>query len=84
MLPPGGIAVPSAIKQGDAQSVKVTVERGRDAKGWVSLTIKPPEMGEVTYACVCDKFFPVVTPYRTKKGETLILAVMAKPCTAKK
>ena len=68
----------------DKQELKVKVERPKDENGRVSLTIKPPELGEITYACTCDKFFPVVTPYRTKKGETLIIAVMAKPCTAKK
>ncbi|HJZ57843.1 MAG TPA: hypothetical protein VKE74_22980 [Gemmataceae bacterium] len=68
----------------DKQELKVKVERSKDENGRVSLTIRPPELGEVTYACTCDKFFPVVTPYRTKKGETLIIAVMAKPCTTKK
>jgi hypothetical protein len=68
----------------EKQELKVTVDKARDAAGKVMLTVKAPELGEATYSCVCDKFFPVVTPYRTKKGETLILAVMAKPCTAKK
>jgi len=68
----------------EKQELKVKVEKGRDAEGRVRLSIKAPGLGEASYSCVCDKFFPVVTPYRTKKGETLIIAVMAKPCTAKK
>jgi hypothetical protein len=68
----------------DKQELKVKVEKPKDDNGRVSLTIKPPELGEVTYACTCEKFFPVVTPYKTKTGEVLIVAVMAKPCVAKK
>ncbi len=64
--------------------LKVKVERPKDADGRISLTVKPPGTGEVTYACACDKFFPVVTPYKTAGGETLIVAVMAKPCAGKK
>ena len=30
------------------------------------------------------QFFPVVTPHKTKVGETLIVAVMTKPYTQKK
>jgi hypothetical protein len=66
----------------DKQELKVKVEKPKDDNGRVSLTIKPPELGEVTYACSCEKFFPVVTPYRTATGGVLIVAVMAKPCTA--
>ncbi len=68
----------------DKQELKVKVERPKDGAGKVALTIKPPELGEVTYACTCERFFPVVTPYKTAKGETLIVAVMAKPCTPEK
>ncbi len=68
----------------DKQVLKVTVDRSRDKDGRISLTLDPPGMDAVTYACACDKFFPVVTPHRTKSGEQLIIAVMAKPCTAKK
>jgi hypothetical protein len=68
----------------DKQELKVTVERPRDENDQVGLTIKPPKLGEITYKCVCNKFFPVVTPHETKGGETLIIVVMAKPCTQKK
>lgn len=68
----------------DKQELKVKVEKPKDENGRVGLTIKPPELGEITYTCACEKFFPIVTPYKTKAGETLIIAVMAKPCTQKK
>jgi len=68
----------------DKQELKVTVTRSKDANGRICLTIKPPGLENVTYGCACDKFFPVVTPHRTKSGEVLILAVMAKPCNAGK
>ena len=64
------------------QPISAVVTNAQTALRW--LRTQSPELGEVTYACACDKFFPVVTPYRTKKGETLIVTVMAKPCTMKK
>jgi hypothetical protein len=74
----------TTFKLVDKQELKVKVEKPKDDNGRVGLTIKPPDLGEVTYACSCEKFFPVVTPYKTKTGEVLIIAVMAKPCVAKK
>ncbi|MGL6096505.1 MAG: hypothetical protein ACRC7O_11995, partial [Fimbriiglobus sp.] len=65
----------------EKQSLKVTVERPKGADGRVGLTIAPPGLGEITYSCACSKFFPVVTPFKTKAGDVMILAVMAKPCT---
>lgn len=67
----------------DKQKLKVTIERPRDAEGRIGLTISPPGLGDITYCCSCSKFFPVVTPHKTEKGETLIVAIMAKPCPGK-
>src|SRR6266545_775257 len=61
----------------DKQELKVKIEKSKDENGRVGLTVKPPELGEITYTCACEKFFPIVTPYKTKIGETLIIAVMA-------
>ena len=74
----------AAINLTDKQVLKLTVDQSKDKDGRISLTLNPPGMDAVTYACACDKFFPVVTPHRTKSGEQLIIAIMAKPCTAKK
>jgi hypothetical protein len=65
----------------DKQELKVTVTRQKDANGRIALTLKAPELEKITYGCACDRFFPIATPYRTKNGEVLIIAVMAKPCT---
>jgi hypothetical protein len=80
-IPVGGS---ETINLTDKQTMKVAVNRAKDADGRVTLTLNPPGMDAVNYACACDKFFPVVTPHRTKSGEQLLIAVMAKPCTAKK
>jgi hypothetical protein len=74
----------ATINLTDKQVLKVKVEQSRDENGRITLTLNPPGMDAVNYACACDKFFPVVTPHRTRSGEQLIIAVMAKPCTAKK
>ena len=65
----------------DEQVLKVTVEKPKDGNGQIWLMMKPPGLEKIKYGCACDKFFPVVTPYQTKAGEVLIVAVMAKPCT---
>lgn len=80
-VPVGGSAT---INLTDKQTLKVKVNRAKDEEGRITLTLDPPGMDAVNYACACDKFFPVVTPHRTKSGEQLLIAVMAKPCTAKK
>lgn len=68
----------------DRQKLRVKVDRPRDENDRVGLSIRPPGLGEVTYTCTCDRYFPVVTPHRTREGETLIVAVMARPCMLKK
>jgi hypothetical protein len=66
----------------DNQELTVRVEKSRDVNSRIRLTIKPPGIEKITYGCVCDKFFPIVTPHRTKAGDVLIVVIMAKPCTA--
>lgn len=63
----------------DKQELKVRVEAGQDENGRVTLTIKAPEVGELSYACKCERYFPLVTGYQTAKGEHLVIAVMGKP-----
>jgi hypothetical protein len=74
----------ATINLTDKQVLTVKVNQSRDENGRVTMTLDPPGMDSVNYACACDKFFPVVTPHRTKCGDQLIIAVMAKPCQAKK
>lgn len=65
----------------DKEELKITVTRPKGEDGRIALTLKAPGLEKFVYGCVCDKFFPIATPYRTAKGEVLIIAVMAKPCT---
>jgi hypothetical protein len=66
---------------GDA--VEVTVNKERDEKGRVTLTIKAPKLEPIKYECACDKYFSVATQQFVGQGkdqEQLFVAVMAKPC----
>ncbi len=67
----------------DKQQITLTIEKPKDKAGRVGLKIKPPGLDEICYTCACEKFFPIVTPHKTKAGEVLIIAIMAKPCTGK-
>ncbi|HEV3145870.1 MAG TPA: hypothetical protein VGZ47_18415 [Gemmataceae bacterium] len=80
-----------SIKIGDKATFPLVDEKEvvvilteRDPKdGRVTVTIKPPTVGDITYICCCGKFFPVITRYVTKADERLIVAVMVKPCHKK-
>jgi len=65
------------------QKVGVTVEHGADEKNRVQVKVAPPGMGEITYDTCCGKFLPIVTEFRTKDKELLIIAVCIKPCHEK-
>jgi hypothetical protein len=65
------------------QTAAVTVKQGADKDDRVQLKVAPPQMGEITYDTCCGKFLPIVTPYRTRSGELLILAVRVQPCNCK-
>jgi hypothetical protein len=62
------------------QKVGVTVQQGADEKNRVQVKVAPPGMGEITYDTCCGKFLPIVTEFRTKDKELLIIAVCIKPC----
>lgn len=64
----------------EKQVVEMTIKHGADKDNRVSLKVKPPSMSSLDYQSVCGKFLPIVTPYKTKKGETLILAIRVQPC----
>lgn len=67
----------------DAQKVGVTVLQGADEKNRVQVKVAPPGMGEITYDTCCGKFLPIVTEFRTKDKELLIIAVCIRPCHEK-
>lgn len=62
------------------QKARVVVQRGADKNDRVRLKVAPPQMGEITYSTPCGKFLPIVTPFRTRANELLILAVRVQPC----
>lgn len=67
--------------------VEVTVNKERNDKGRVMLTIKPPGLDQITYECACDRFFSVATQHYVEKDkdrQQLFIAIMAKPCAGKK
>jgi hypothetical protein len=71
----------------DKEVIEVTVNKERNEEGRITLTIKPPKLDQITYACACNKYFSVATQYYVGKGkdrEQLFIAVMASPCGPKK
>lgn len=77
-LKPVAIGQTGHFTQVEKQEVAVTVDQGADKDGKVKLTVKPPQVGEITLNIVFGKYFPVVTRFRTKNKERLIIAVMVK------
>ena len=65
------------------QKASVTVKQGANETNRVEVKIAPPRMGEITYDTCCGKFLPIVTPFRTKNNDLLILAVHVQPCHEK-
>ena len=64
----------------EKKMVEMVIKHGADKDNRVSLAVKPPSMSELEYQTVCGKFLPIVTPYKTKDGERLILAIRVQPC----
>lgn len=50
-----------------------------DSKKRVTIEVKPPLVKAITYSTCYDKFFPIITSYRSDSGERLIIAIMVKP-----
>lgn len=65
------------------QCLHVVVEKKGDEEGRIQMKITPPQMGDITYTTTCGKYFPVMTPYRNKDGELLIIGVRIQPCNGK-
>jgi hypothetical protein len=64
----------------DQKIARVIVKRAADENNRVELAIKAPGQVGFVYQSVCGKFLPIITPYQTKSGERLILAVRVQPC----
>jgi hypothetical protein len=59
---------------------ELLVKHGADKDNKISLRVKPPMMSELEYQTVCGKFLPIVTPCKTDKKQTVILAIRVEPC----
>lgn len=77
------IGMKSTFEVVGGQKVGVTVEHGANEKDRVQVKVAPPGMGEITYDTCCGKFLPIVTEFRTKDKELLIIAVCIRPCHEK-
>ncbi len=66
----------------DNKVMKICVNKQLNEDGKMILTIHPPTLGQITYSCKCEKYFPIITTYKTKSDQQqiLILAIMAKKC----
>lgn len=63
----------------EGKKATVSLRQGPDGEGRVSLTIAPPEQGEIALRTVTGKFLPIVTRHQTKARERVILAVRVEP-----
>jgi hypothetical protein len=65
----------------DGKTVCVHAEkRCEKDKSRVCLKVEAPTLGAITYQTCCGKFLPLVTRYKNKDGELLIIAVRVKSC----
>jgi hypothetical protein len=64
----------------DQKEAEVVVQEGPDKANWVGLAVTAPGQGEITYSVVCGKYLPIMTGYKTKNNDRLLLAIMVKPC----
>jgi hypothetical protein len=67
----------------DGQQASITVQKAADKMDRVRLKVAPPMMGEITYSTPCGKFLPIITPFRTKNNDLLIIAIRVQPCQGK-
>jgi hypothetical protein len=78
-----GISVSDKFDLVEGQVVTITVEQGANKDNKNRLKISPPTLGDITYCTTCGKFLPIITEYKTKDGEVLILAIRVQPCREK-
>jgi hypothetical protein len=79
------VALNSAVKFTlvEDQVVTINVERGADKDNKNTIKVLPPTLGEITYYTSCGKFLPIITEYKTKDGEVLIIGIRVQPCKDK-
>src|SRR5262249_60889862 len=66
----------------DKTEATVTLKE-RDESGCVTVLVKVPTFGELSYSCCCGKYVPLLTRYETKDKKKLVVAVMVQACKKK-
>lgn len=66
------------------QKTTINVQAAADRMDRIRLEVGPPSMGKVTYSTPCGKFLPILTPFVTRKGERLLIAIRVQPCSGVK
>ena len=67
----------------EGKTTTITIQQAADKMDRIRLEVGPPKMGKITYSTPCGKFLPILTPYRTKANETLLIAIRVQPCNGK-
>lgn len=76
------IGASKEIDLGDDKKFTITLIQKKDSDK-VTLRLRPPVGGEISYTCSCGAYVPVCTGLTNANGDRIIVAVMAKPCIIK-
>jgi hypothetical protein len=77
------VGVRDNFKLVEDEVASVLILQTADKDNRIQLKVAPPKMGEITYLTACGKFLPIMTPFRTKKDEVLIIGIRVTPCPCK-
>ncbi|MBY0231306.1 MAG: hypothetical protein K2W96_18645 [Gemmataceae bacterium] len=67
----------------EGKKAGVTINEAADKMDRVRLKVDPPGMGVIAYSTPCGKFLPILTPFKTKSGDQLLIAIRVRPCNGK-
>jgi hypothetical protein len=57
------------------QTLPVTLEKGMGKEKPLHMRVHPPGMGKIVYEIGCGKYVTVITPFKTKDEDRLIIAI---------
>jgi hypothetical protein len=77
-----GMGETKQIDLAGSAKLTLTVNEKTDNDGRATVTIKPPKLDDITYACTCGKYFPILTNYYVD-DKRLIIAISVEPCKKK-
>ena len=78
-----GLNAPQKFTLVEDQVVTITVEQAANKDNKNRIKVSPPTLGDITYSTTCGKFLPIITEYKTKNGDILIIAIRVQPCREK-